>query len=271
MTSTNETQMKKIRPSSLSSYIDCKRKWYLSNIANIRTFSGNRAVLGTSVHASAEKLWLDSIKKQEKVYNINELKDIARDTIKHELENNEIRYDDNENQATTTDEAINSVDTFINDIVPTTPIPTHIEIYLEKQITPTWKIGGSIDYLDVNNGVVADIKTSRRNNNPDMYALQQTAYRILANHNDMPVNTNLIQGIILPKGNKSQYGVIKELYPQEEFTRAIVKDIITQVDKSNENNYEDLFQPNLASFLCSNKYCGYYGTDYCKLSKVKGI
>ena len=252
----NNTELR-IRPSAVNSFFSCSYQWGKVFLEGVITIPNSRAAIGTAIHAGVEELWTDAIASGKKDANIGKLTDAAMEAWKEE-EQKGMKFDDGENAGTSQVEIISGVETFVEDIVPFTRIPTAVEEFYKVDIDhPIVKeLGGTIDYIT--DDTIADVKTSKRKINAQSHTTQQSIYKYLANANGKKIEHNLIQGVVLKKSGAE--GSILTLEPNEEEAKARINIILDTLDviATDKVPIETILRPNPSHYLCSAKFCSLY-------------
>ena len=253
-----------IRPSSIDTFFNCPYQWYNTFLLGKSTIPGARAAIGTAIHAAAEALWIEAMLTKKKEVNSTMLTDAAIANYQ-EAHQQGLQYDEGEDQNTAETAVVEGVYTFIEDIVPFTPIPLAVEkrVSIKMDHPVVEEIAGTIDYL--NNNTVADLKTSKRKPIPESYVTQQSVYKFLAEKNGYQVSNSVIQGIVL---KAKPEGHILKLQPKVERARFMLNSMLDTLRLYYEDKVppEVLFRGNPKYYLCSPKYCSLYGKS-CGYSK----
>jgi hypothetical protein len=252
-----------IRPSSLDTYLGCSYQWARTFLGGQVTIPNSRAVLGTGIHGGAESIWTDAkLAGSKDSINLAAAKDAALECFNKEVERAGIVYGEDEDEGTITSELISGVDAFYEDIVPYAEIPTHVEHRFTLPIDshPLVKaISGTVDYLDGKSKTQADVKTSKRKSTPSSYIVQQSTYKILAEHEGHSVDKVNIHNIVL---TKNPVGEVLELIPNVEQAKFIINNLLDVTELLLESTIrpEVLFRGNPKYMFCSNKYCTLHAT-----------
>ena len=253
-----------IRPSAVDTFFTCPYQWYNTFLLGKRTIPSARAAIGTAIHAAAQVLWTDAILAKKVDDNRSKLTDAAIASFQEQHEEG-LQYDNGEDQNTAETSVVEGVHTFVDDIVPFTPIPlaveTRVSIKMDHPVVA--EIAGTIDYLS--NDTIADLKTSRRKPIPASYTTQQSVYKFLAEKNGYNVQHNVIQGVVL---KAKPEGHIMQLEPKVEQTRYQLNMMLDTLRLYYEDKVspEVLFRGNNKHYLCSPKYCTLYGNE-CQYTK----
>ena len=249
-----------IRPSSINSFVNCNYQWYKTFVEGIITIPSARASIGTAIHKAAEVLWSDAIHTKVKDANLSKLSDAAIECYKEEHKKG-LMYNEDEDETTAQVEVLKGTATFISDIVPYTDIPTGVEerftVNLDHKLVSA--VSGTIDYIHKGQGIIADIKTSKRKPVASNYQIQQSTYKMLAEANGLKIKTNLIQGVVL---TKTAVGVIDEIETDVPQAKYLINHILDKLDILDTGTVkpEHLFSGNPKYYLCSNKYCALHST-----------
>lgn len=247
-----------IRPSSVSSFVNCSWQWYNTFVLGQTTIPGARAAIGTGIHKGAEVLWGNAIKSGKVDKNLTMLNDAAIEAFDEEAKKAEgkLSYDKDENANTARLEIVKGVKAFVEDIVPFTDIPDAVEsrftIKIEHDMVEA--VSGTVDYLHKSTGTIADIKTSKRTPVAANYDIQQSIYKMLAESEGVKVVRNLIQGVVLTKEAK---GAILELETKVPMAKYLVNNILDSLDalKTGMVDPKVIFRGNPKYYLCDDRYC----------------
>jgi len=221
-----------------------------------------RASIGTGIHAGAEIMWQNAMKTKEKDCNETEMEQAAIEAFDKECEKG-LRYDEGEDYNSAVHDIRRGVGTFIDDIVPYTDIPLAVEqrFTMELDHPLIADLSGTVDYISHN--AIEDIKTSKRTPTPANYVIQQSVYKILAEHNGHNIQHQRIQGVVLTKAAK---GTILPIEPDVELAKAAVNSLLdtTEVFSKDIVHPEVLFRGNPKYYLCSSLYCAFYPCKFVK-------
>jgi len=253
----NNTELR-IRPSAIDSFQQCSYQWAKVFLEGIPSIPNSRAALGTAIHKAVEVMWLEAIEHNEKDPNIDVMVDAGVESFKETA--NDVQYDKDEDINTINKEIVLGTNAFVDDCLPFLDIPEATETRFTMKITdhPLVKeLSGTVDYIAP--GRIDDLKTSKRTPQPSSYTTQQTIYKLLAEHNGHKIDRNMIQGVILTKKPK---GVILELEPDVPRAKALVNNMldVLHVAANDMVPLDVLFRCNTKYYLCSRKYCNFYGS-----------
>lgn len=251
-----------LRPSSLDEFAQCPQKWYRSFMLGEIGYVNSRAAIGTAIHAGVENMWNDCIPLKMKINSPSSMADAAMDAWKEE-EQKGMRYDSGETEGTCAKEILTGMDTYMEDIVPWVDIPTHVEVrYTMKLKHDTVEgISGLMDYVHESKGLLADVKSGKRKHNVANSSTQQSIYKMLAEHNGIKVNWSTIQNVVL---KKKPEGHVMDCHIDIPKAKSLVNTLLDTLDVHNKGIVDPdiLFRGNSKYWLCSPKYCAFYGS--CK-------
>lgn len=250
----------RIRPSAIDTFYQCSYQWAKVFLEGQTSIPNARAAIGTSIHRAAEVMWKEAQKTKVKEPNLSMMMDASVQELQSINKDTPLVFDDGENMNTATAEAISGAKTFVDDIVPFTPIPDGIEEQFSVTISDhpiVAEVGGTLDYR--HDKTIADLKTSKRKPSPANYTTQQSTYKYLAEANGKPVESNLIQGVVL---KKQPEGHILPMKTNVEQAKAQVNTMLDTLELATNTSVplELLFRGNPKYYLCSNKYCALYST-----------
>lgn len=252
-----------LRPSALDTAVQCPQQWYRVFILGGTSIPNSRAAIGTGIHAGVEEGWNDSIKAKTKIFSKGAMADAAVEAFEEE-EQKGLVYDAGDDKNTCIKEMLVGLDTFTDDIAPWVALPTAVEVYKEVKITGhpiVGGIGGTIDYLEERNGIIADLKTGKKKHNVSNSSTQQSIYKYVAEENGVKINVSNIQSVVLkakPEGHvlDAQINLPK--------AKAIVNTLLDTLEVLQTDTVDPdiLFRGNPKYWLCSPKYCAFY--NECK-------
>ena len=252
-----------LRPSSLDGFMQCPQQWYRVFILGGTSIPNSRAAIGTAIHAGAEEMWNDSIKAKTKISSKGSMADAAMEAFKEE-EQKGLKYSADESQGSCAKEILIGLDTFVEDIVPHSDIPTKVEGVYAIEITDHPIVGGisgTLDYVDEKRGVIADLKTSKRKHMVANSSTQQSIYRHLVEANGIKVNSSVIQSVVL---KAKPEGHIMDCDINIPKAKSLVNTLLDTLTVYNQDIIDPdiLFRGNSKYWLCSPKYCAFFGS--CK-------
>lgn len=247
-----------IRPSSVDSFLACPRQWAMTFLGGISSIPSARAAIGTAIHAAAEQGWKESIAAKTKMFGaVDSLTGLAVDNLVEADQESDLEFEPGLDLEQSIGLVRMGVKTFIEDIVPFTDIPVAVEerlsINLDHSVVE--RVSGTVDYIA--DGVIGDLKTSKRKPVPASHQTQQSIYKLLAEENGYDIKHNLIQGVVL---KAKPEGHILELDANIPKAKAAVNSLLTTLDAFASGNVRPslLFRGNPKYYLCDNKYCAFY-------------
>jgi hypothetical protein len=258
----------RLRPSAIDGFFGCAWQWGSTFLEGNRSMPSSRAAIGTAIHAGAEQMWQESIKKGDKVINLSAMTDAAMEAWKVENEQDNMQFNEGETQGTCAAEILAGTEAFIEDIVPFTSIPTGVEQFFKVDIKHALvsEIGGTVDYI--NNNTIADIKTGKRKPSVANYSTQQSIYKYLAIENGIDVEHNLIQSVVLKKVPEGLIIPMESNVPQAKDLVNIMLDTLDLVMKD-VAPIESILRPNPKYMFCSQKFCAFYGKCPGTMQQIK--
>lgn len=250
-----------IRPSSVDSFQACPYQWAKVFLEGHKSKPGARAAIGTAIHRGIEVMWNESIGKKTKQVNLTEMSDASVEAFDEQAQGEDLFYDVGEDADTAKQTVVSGLAAYIDNCVPFLDIPEAVEKRFDVKITGhavVGSVGGTVDYIG--KGVIDDVKTSKRKPVPASYTTQQSLYRYLAEANGVPVVQNRIQGVVLTKQPKALILDMETDVPKAKYLVNTILDTITEAMKDLVP-IELLFRCNTKHYLCSPKYCSFYGTS----------
>tara|TARA_R110002049_G_scaffold109985_1_gene258984 strand:+ start:16176 stop:17000 length:825 start_codon:yes stop_codon:yes gene_type:complete len=248
----------RLRPSSIDSFFGCAFQWGKHFLEGESSIPNDRAAIGTSIHAGAEQVWLESISAGTKVVNLDMMNDAAVEAYEEE-EQKGLQLDEGVTKDDNIREIIAGNEAFAEDIVPYAQIPSAVETFLKVDLDHALvsELGGTIDYLTPN--TIADLKTSKRKPTVANYVTQQSIYTYLGLANGYDIKHNLIQSVVLKKVPE---GMILPMEAQVDQTKKLVNIMLDTLDIVHKDiiPIETILRPNPKYMFCSEKFCKFYGS-----------
>jgi len=248
----------RIRPSAVNSFYSCAFQWGKNFLEGAPSHTNSRAAIGTSIHAAVEELWTDAIATGSKDANITKMTEAAMEAWKEETHDG-VRFDEGETHGTAAVEILRGAEAFVEDIVPFTVIPDAVEEFYKIDLDHPLvsELGGTVDYIT--SDTIADVKTSKRKINAQGHSTQQSIYKYLAQANGVDVKHNLIQGVVLKKSGAE--GSILSLEANIPEAKARINMMLDTLDVVYKDvaPIETILRPNPGHYLCSPKFCAFYG------------
>lgn len=259
-----------IRPSSIDSFQQCAYQWAKVFLEGKTSIPSARAAIGTGIHKGIEVMWNEAIVAKKKDPNETMMIDASIDAF-HEEGQKGLMYDSGENSSTAEKAIKGGIKAYIEDCVEWLDIPEAVEVRFEVPIAnhPVVKaVGGTIDYLC--NGLLDDVKTSKRKPTTSNYTTQQSMYKYLAEENGQHIEHNRIQGIVL---KAKPEGMILDLETNVEQAKYIVNTILDTIELATQDlvPIDQLFRCNTKYYLCSPKYCTFHGSCPGTKTTVKQV
>ena len=247
-----------IRPSMLSTLVNCPYKWYQTSILNQWGKSSVKASVGSSIHKGVEYFWSEYCSKD-------------REAPASECIECGVNYFNNKCLDTEYDDTIANVDSaysfiekgvecFLSDIYPEVEKPTHIEHTMQVELPNNIKgcrvvLKGTADYISKSG--ISDIKNTWSRFQPLNYDLQLAAYLLLAQNDGIDIDAAFVQGIVFYTSR------VEGKIAQVDVSTAQVKFLIKSVIKRLETLYagnadvDTLFPGNPKYYLCQDKFCDF--------------
>lgn len=273
-----------VRPSSLTTYLDCPRRWAARHLTDEVTAagydlaraqpSGAGALVGSGVHAG------NAYTLEQKRAGIesaaNDAVQAGIEGLRQRIQTEGAAWDETTPSVNTAEQQVaRMIKTYLIHVAPQIR-PLEVEERLEAVMSPTWILSGQVDALalaatNTNSQVLRDTKTGtqRRAN-----AVQYGAYAlILEAHGFNPAR--LIEDFIQRVPLKKEQPAPASLHfdPAEakrdafEAIRALMRDTedfrARQADPNGEPPHH-AFRANPASSLCSLRWCPAWGSRWCK-------
>lgn len=255
-----------LRPSSVESFLGCAYQWGKVFLEGVITIPSSRAAIGTGIHKSVESMWTEAIERGIKDPNTGMMFDAGIEAFQKEAKNDRMSFNDGETKNSCEKEITNGVQAYVDDVLPYLDIPTFVEQRYSMPIKhPIVKrISGTVDYIKENERI-DDVKSSKRKIPETGHRIQQSIYKMLAEHNGQKNVRNYIQGVIL---TKKPYGTIHELVTNVEEAKWAVNGLLDAIECAVDEvaPMEILFRPNPKHYLCSVKYCALFGS--CPATKM---
>ena len=248
----------RLRPSAIDGFFGCSFQWGKTFLEGVPSIPNSRAAIGTAIHAGVDTMWKESMAKKDKVANISTMLDSAMEAWKTETDKG-MQYGEDEDENTCAKEIIMGTETFVEDILPYSALPTATEKFVKIDVDHTMvkEIGGTIDYMTAN--TIADLKTGKRKPTVSNYSTQQSMYKYLAIANGLSIENNLIQSVVLKKQPEGAIIPMPVNVPKVKDLVNIMLDTLDLVYKDIAP-IETILRPNPKYMFCSQEYCAFYGT-----------
>ncbi len=258
-----------IRPSSVDTFQQCPYQWAKVFLEGKTSIPNARAAIGTGIHRGIEVMWNEAILSKKKDPNAGMMTDASIEAF-HEEGKKGLRYDDGENQTTAEGDIKKGIEAYIEDCMPFLDIPKAVETRFEVEISDhpiVTSVGGTVDYLA--EGILDDVKTSKKTPSTPNYRTQQSIYKYLAEANGVQIRQNRIQGVVLTKKAK---GTILEMETDVDQAKYIVNTLLDTIEFAAKDlvPIDQLFRCNTKYYLCSTKYCAFHGSCPATKTTVKG-
>ena len=257
----------RIRPSAVDTFYGCAWQWAKSHLEGARSMPNSRASIGTAIHKGVEASWIDAMAAGKADHNKSMMADAAIMEWQEEIKDG-VHFGNAETKGTCEREIVKGLDAWVEDISPFVAIPKAVEVFYTIPIDHPMvtEVGGTIDYLA--DGVIDDVKTSKRKVSPGGYLTQQSIYKMLAEANGEVINYSRIQCVVL-KANPD--GHILPLEPDVDKAKNLVNGILDVLDIVHKDivPVELLLRGNPKYMFCSEAYCAHYATCPWVQGKVK--
>jgi PD-(D/E)XK nuclease superfamily len=272
-----------IRASSLPGYSDCGRRWAASTLRkelaeagydlNVTLRISVGASVGTGVHGGAAHMLLEKMNTgdlgnaQEAVdFGISEFEAHSKDGI---------LWDDVTQNANDAQQQVRRMVQVYRATIAQEITPVAVERRLEAAVGDGFVLSGQSDLQVLNPGQIRDTKTGKTMR---AHYAQVGSYSMLARtaHKEFPVNGLVVDFIPRVNLKKPQPLPISEHYDQvtaENAAQAAIDHIRIAVGEfrrrvqEGDAPPEHAFLANPSSLLCSPKYCGAWGTNFCNEHK----
>ncbi|MCI4437680.1 MAG: PD-(D/E)XK nuclease family protein [Ignisphaera sp.] len=246
-----------LRPSSVDNFYGCGWQWYNVFVLGKNTIPSLRANVGTAIHKCAEVMWNEAIISGSKDLNLTRAKDAAIQEFQ-EIQSKEAGKDPRLTASEAEVLVKGGAVAFMQDIAPITDIPIAVEHRFSKPIDNSWftSLSGTVDYISLD--TIGDIKsTSKTISSGAGYLTQQSIYKHLAKFNGLPIEHNIIQGVILTKIPKGQ---ILSMEANEDRALYLVENLLDTMDIMTKDIIDPkiLFRGNPKHMFCSPSYCNLY-------------
>ncbi len=264
-----------IRCSSIDEFEDCQRRCIARNFEAEHNIKLNKvgsiigSLTGTANHKAVETM-NDQKRKtgkiDQKLYIEAGLDNLSDEIVKA---GNEIIYD-----STTPERNVAEMQVRRMSNVYENDIANHINVIesekeVNAEIKEGWILSGHLD--QVTDEGLRDLKTGKISrwhiNQIGTYSFLR---KIETDHAPKSAKVDFVKRV---GKTAAQPNVITKSYPVDAvMNHAIgnIKNIIKAVDTMIRTGDIDHINTNLNSMMCSKKYCPAFGTEFCKISKIKG-
>lgn len=248
----------RIRPSAVDSFYGCAYQWGKSFLEGLSSIPNSRAAIGTAIHAGIEASWREAMPKKKAEHNLTMMTEAAMASWENETHDG-VSFGDDETAGTCAREIIGGIEAWKEDIAPFVPVPQAVETFFKIDIDNpiVTELGGTIDYLG--NGVIDDVKTSKRKVTTGSYDTQQGIYKFLAEQNGHKIEHSRLQNVVLTKNPNGQ---ILTIEPDVSKAKALVNGILDTMTIVAKDivPIELLLRGNPKYMFCSEKFCAHYDT-----------
>ena len=264
-----------IRASSLPSYADCALRWAATTMrAEIHSHGWKLrdvprsigATNGTAVHKAAAVSLTNKMTKGD-AGAVEEAEAAGMEELDKQLDETETLWDSTTKDRNEAQKQVARQTLLYHATVVPQIQPIAVEEHLKATIAPGYQLSGHIDVseeLDLH-----DLKTGR---NQRANAAQYGAYALLRRSNGQKAR-NLIEDYVRRVSkNTAQPQSERVVYegPRAEMqAQQIIKRIVRDVHKFRETLDPWAFLPNPNSYLCGDKFCSAWGTDFCQAWRPK--
>jgi len=247
----------RLRPSAIDGFFGCSFQWGKTFLEGVNSIPNSRAAIGTAIHAAVDTMWKESIAKKDKVANMSTMLDAAVSAFKEE-EAKGMQFGEDEDSNSCVKEIMLGTETFVEDILPYSAIPVATETFLKIDLEHKMvkELGGTVDYMTSN--TIGDLKTGKRKPTVSNYSTQQSIYTYLAKANGIPVESNIIQSVVLKKQPEGMILPMPVNVPKAKDLVNIMLDTLDIVYKDIAP-IETILRPNPKYMFCSQEYCAFYG------------
>jgi hypothetical protein len=273
-----------IRPSSLTTYADCSRRWAARHLADDVAAAGYTlrpgralhigAAVGGAVHAAAG--YTMSSKRATGDLG-NETEAIGRA---------EAEFEDRAQYGVTWDHTTSDLSTAMKQIARMSKVyrrqvapelaPLVVEERFEADIGDDWQISGQIDTLAGDpDAIIEDLKTGTvQRANGVQYAtyamlFRAHGYRVTGIYEDFIRRVPIAHS--QPPAEQHQVDLEPAIADAWELIEAVKRDtaeFLSRVDDPHGKPPPNAFRANPASMLCGEKFCPAHSTDFCKAHRV---
>jgi len=272
-----------IRPSSLSSYADCPRKWAATQIQSLVEEAGYTlrkamprhigAAIGTGVHAAAAYT-LEQKRDHGDLGAATEAENRAEVALLEGLQDGAIWDEATPSVGTAKTQTARMVRSYRRHLAPVV-VPMLIEERLVADVGDDWQISGQPDALASNpQDFLRDLKTTAVARN---HALQMGGYGILLQAHGFDLAGAIIDRIPRVRLSAEQPPPASEQIPLRpavaeawdtlDSLKRNVREFQTRAADPSGRDPAGAFRANPASSLCGEKWCPAHGTSFCPITK----
>ena len=247
--------------SQLNMGLRCLKQYEFRYMKGLIIPPSGALILGKSWHGAMEKNYKQKIESDEDL-KISDMKDIFSEKFDEAKETEEVDWQD-EKPGAIKDQGISITEIHHKEIAPKVK-PKLVEHRFEMPFTEDHTLVGYIDLIE-KDGQIVDHKSSKisPNDGDVSKSIQLTAYSMAYRHEFKKKEPNLRLDVVVK--NKTPKTVQKvTTRDQSSF------DILREIGVGLESNIKaGNFPPNPTSYLCSEKWCGFW--DLCMGKKEKSI
>jgi len=267
--------MIKIRSSILSSWNDCPRRNALKLMRDVIDEAGFQInyepkvvkiynAFGKSIHKGSQRIVENKISNQ--TISLEDTQDVCIEKLREEVSDG-VEWDDiSPNMNNTEKQVLRTSKMYFMTIVPLLE-PIETEKYYEAKIDENYLLTGHLDILCEKS--LRDTKTGK---SAYGHKAQLGGYAILRlSNSDMKPEalfidhlrrTSMKKNLELPTIVEYKGDTVKNCIDDAHF---IINQIISQTNMFLDTCEPRCYPANTMSFICSEKYCPAYNTDWCKI------
>jgi len=252
-----------IRPSSISTWLNCPWKWYKHHIEGVPSIPNVKMTAGTATHKGAEVGYTEKIKTGE-LPPVSVMQDAAVEEFQKKLKEEDVIVEADEDPGKYEKIVVENISLYQPVMEETRPKAVEKKYRIEfSGYEFVGALEGTADIIE--DGGIVDIKTTLRKAVPSRYIPQLSAYAMLAEEaGEGKMDRATIHNIV---NGKAVYSLPAELAKAQ--TRYLLDILARSVDDvlSGRSLPEIVFRGTPSSNLCDRRYCKLY--DTCPF--VKGV
>lgn len=271
-----------IRPSSLTGFADCPRRWSARHLSDELAAAGYTlrtdtvrsvgAHVGTGVHAAAAFTMQEKLRTGGSIGTDADAEELGIEAFRERAGAEGVDWDTATPDVNTAEKQIRRMSRVWRRGDAAQMQPLQVEERLEATVRPGMALSGQIDALCGSpDEVVRDLKTgTRRRSNTVQYGAYGLIWRAHG-HNPAGIVEDYLARVPLAKEQPPPEAHAIDLSTAQQEAFAVIEDIGRSVDEfrrrvadPNGRAPHMAFRANPASSLCSARWCPAWGTDACR-------
>lgn len=280
--------VKTLRPSGLTTFADCERRWAARNAKDLVDWADFRlrqigqsigAAVGGGIHAGVEATFKEKLETGGSLTRDAAAVEAAVAEFDRRLSEQEFFFDDTTNSRQTGHKQLQRMTMTYRQTLGKALWPAGVEERRQADLGDGWTASGQVDQLataDAGGLDIHDLKsgTQRRSN-----AIQYGTYSLIFKANGYDIKRLYEDFLPRVRLNKEQppptivpinlEDAEMESWVMVQRVKFSVSQFIKIVESGGGRAPQTAFKPNPLSPMCSDRYCPAWGTAFCTAHKVE--